>query len=93
MRDLSKDRSPARHNSATVKPWTLEQLVEGCERAGIHRTAAMAHIVQAGASEKGRQHEPRRCLHRDLVLPRPVCFPAADEAADGPRSTTTPRRR
>ena len=35
MRDLAKDRSLLAINSATVKPWTLEQLVEGCVRAGI----------------------------------------------------------
>ena len=35
LRDLSNDRSLLAINSATVKPWTLEQLVEGCVRAGI----------------------------------------------------------
>jgi len=52
MRDLSKDRSLLAINSATVKPWTLEQLIEGCVRSGITGIAPWRDIVQATASRK-----------------------------------------
>ena len=52
MRDLSKDRSLLAINSATVKPWTLEQLVEGCVRAGITAIAPWRDIVQAAGVDK-----------------------------------------
>jgi sugar phosphate isomerase/epimerase len=35
MRDLSKDKSLLSINTATVKPWSLEQVIEGCARHGI----------------------------------------------------------
>ena len=34
-------------NSMTVKPWSLEQLVEGCARAGISAISPWRDIVQA----------------------------------------------
>jgi hypothetical protein len=52
MRDLSRDRSLLAINSATVKPWTLEQLIEGCVRAGITGIAPWRDIVQATGVEK-----------------------------------------
>ena len=52
MRDLSRDKSLLAINSATVKPWTLEQLVEGCVRAGITGIAPWRDIVQAAGVEK-----------------------------------------
>ena len=52
MRDLSRDKSLLAINSATVKPWTLEQLVEGCVRAGITGIAPWRDIVQAVGVEK-----------------------------------------
>jgi len=35
MRDLSKDKSLLSINTATVKQWSLEQVIEGCARLGI----------------------------------------------------------
>lgn len=79
MRDLSKDRSLLAINSATVKSWTLEQLVEGCARAGIAAIAPWRDIVQAhGVEQAGK-------LIRDARLDvscycRGGLFTAADEA-------------
>jgi len=60
MRDLSNDRSLLSINSATVKPWSLEQLVEGCARAGISAISPWRDIVQAYGAERAgkliRQH-------------------------------------
>ena len=50
MRDLSTNRDLLAINSATVKLWTLEQLVEGCARAGISAIAPWRDIVQAAPS-------------------------------------------
>jgi sugar phosphate isomerase/epimerase len=47
MRDLSNDRSLLSINSMTVKAWSLEQLVEGCARAGISAISPWRDIVQA----------------------------------------------
>jgi sugar phosphate isomerase/epimerase len=52
MRDLSNDRSLLSINSATVKPWSLEQLVEGCARAGISAISPWRDIVQACGVER-----------------------------------------
>ena len=35
MRDLSKDKALLSINTATVKQWSLEQVIEGCARHGI----------------------------------------------------------
>jgi sugar phosphate isomerase/epimerase len=79
MRDLSNNRDLLAINSATVKPWTLEQLVEGCARAGISAIAPWRDIVQAvGIAKAGK-------VIRDAgiavsCLCRGGMFPAADEA-------------
>ena len=52
MRDLSHDRSLLSINSMTVKPWSLEQLVEGCTRAGISAISPWRDIVQACGVER-----------------------------------------
>jgi sugar phosphate isomerase/epimerase len=52
MRDLSHDRSLLSVNSATVKPWSLEQLVDGCARAGITAISPWRDIVQACGVER-----------------------------------------
>ena len=55
MRDLSSDRRWLAVNSATVKAWSLPQLVEGCQRAGIGAIAPWRDIVQAcGVETAGR---------------------------------------
>jgi sugar phosphate isomerase/epimerase len=52
MRDLSHDRSLLSINSMTVKPWSLEQLVAGCVRAGISAISPWRDIVQACGLER-----------------------------------------
>jgi sugar phosphate isomerase/epimerase len=52
MRDLSQDRSLLSINSMTVKPWSLEQLVEGCARAGLSAISPWRDIVQACGVER-----------------------------------------
>ena len=90
MRDLSHDRGLLAINSATVKAWSLEQLVEGCARAGISAIAPWRDIVQAsGVDRAGR-------LIRDAGLEvsclcRGGMFPAADEA--GRRAALEDNRR
>jgi sugar phosphate isomerase/epimerase len=79
MRELSNDRSLLAINSATVKTWTLPQLVDGCARAGIAAIAPWRDIVQAVGVEKAGR------LIRDVGLGvscycRAGLFPAADEA-------------
>ena len=79
MRDLSTNRDLLAINSATVKLWTLEQLVGGCARAGISAIAPWRDIVQAvGVAKAGK-------VIRDAgiavsCLCRGGMFPAADEA-------------
>ena len=60
MRDLSNDRSLLSINSMTVKAWSLEQLVEGCARAGITAISPWRDIVQACGVERAAQADPRR---------------------------------
>ena len=79
MRDFSNDRAQLAINSATVKAWSLEQLVDGCARAGITGIAPWRDIVQAAGVEKAGK------LIRDAGLDvtclcRGGMFPAADEA-------------
>jgi sugar phosphate isomerase/epimerase len=52
MRDLSNDRSLLSINSMTVKPWSLEQLLAGCSRAGISAISPWRDIVQACGIER-----------------------------------------
>jgi sugar phosphate isomerase/epimerase len=90
VRDLSNDRSLLAINSATVKSWTLEQLVEGCARAGIGAIAPWRDIVQVvGSATAGK-------LIRDAGLTvscycRAGLFPAADDA--GRRAALDDNRR
>jgi sugar phosphate isomerase/epimerase len=90
MRNLSNDRSLLAINSATVKSWTLEQLVEGCARAGIGAIAPWRDVVQAvGIDKAGR-------LIREAGLTvscycRAGLFPAADDA--GRRAALEDNRR
>jgi sugar phosphate isomerase/epimerase len=90
VRDFSNDHSALAVNSATVKSWTLRQLVDGCARAGIGGIAPWRDIVQdAGAQQAGR-------LLRDAgiaatCLCRGGLFPAADEA--GRRAAIVENRR
>jgi sugar phosphate isomerase/epimerase len=90
MRDLSQDRALLAINSATVKAWSLEQLLDGCARAGISAIAPWRDIVQACGPEKAGR------LIRDKnfevsCLCRAGMFPAADDA--GRRAVRDDNRR
>jgi sugar phosphate isomerase/epimerase len=79
MRDLSNDRSLFAVNSATVKPWNLEQLIDGCVRAGITAIAPWRDIVQAvGADKAGNMVRAAGLAVTSYC--RAGLFPAADEA-------------
>ena len=90
MRDLSKDRSLLAINSATVKPWTLEQLVGGCVRAGITAIAPWRDIVQNTGVEKAG-HLIRAAGLTVTCYCRAGLFPAADEV--GRRAALDDNRR
>ncbi|MFL6797076.1 MAG: sugar phosphate isomerase/epimerase family protein [Xanthobacteraceae bacterium] len=78
MRDLSQDRSLISINSATVKSWTLEQLVEGCVRAGLSAISPWRDIVQAyGAARAGKLIREHGMTVTGLC--RGGTFTAADE--------------
>jgi sugar phosphate isomerase/epimerase len=79
MRDLSDDSRLLAINSATVKAWSLPQLVEGCQRAGIPAIAPWRDIVQAAGVESAGKMI--RAAGLDVsCLCRGGMFPAADEA-------------
>jgi sugar phosphate isomerase/epimerase len=90
MRDLSHDTRFLAVNSATVKAWSLEQLIEGCKRANITAIAPWRDIVQAcGVEKAGRLI---RTADLDVsCLCRGGMFPAADEA--GRRAALDDNRR
>ena len=78
MRDLSRNTQLLAINSATVKVWSLSQLVEGCNRAGISAIAPWRGIVQAvGIAQAGR------IIHNGGMTVTALCrgglFPAVDE--------------
>jgi sugar phosphate isomerase/epimerase len=79
MRDLSKDRSQLAINSATVKAWTLPQLVDGCARSGIMAIAPWRDIVQAVGAEKAGKLIREAGLSVSCYC-RAGLFPAAEEA-------------
>jgi sugar phosphate isomerase/epimerase len=90
MRDLSNDRALLSINSMTVKPWSLEQLVEGCARAGISAISPWRDIVQAcGAERAGKLIRAQGMTVTGLC--RGGMFPAADEA--GRRAALEDNRR
>ena len=80
MRDLANDRSLLSINSMTVKPWSLEQLVEGCTRAGISAISPWRDIVQAcGLERAGKLIRAHGMTVTGLC--RGGMFPAADAAS------------
>src|SRR5207302_6372086 len=90
IRDLSNDRSLLSINSATVKPWSLEQLVEGCARAGISAISPWRDIVQAcGVERAGKLIRAHGITVTGLC--RGGMLPAADEA--GRRAALDDNRR
>jgi sugar phosphate isomerase/epimerase len=90
MRDLSQDRSLLAINSATVKSWTLEQLIEGCVRAGIPAIAPWRDIVHAVGAERAGNMIRAAGLTVSCYC-RAGLFPAADEA--GRRAALEDNRR
>jgi len=90
MRDLSNDRSLISINSMTVKPWSLEQLVEACARAGLSAISPWRDIVQACGVERAG-----KLIRRHGMTVTGLCrggmFPAADDA--GRRAALDDNRR
>ena len=80
MRDLSNDRSLLSINSMTVKPWSLEQLVAGCARAGLSAISPWRDIVQVCGVERAAALI-RASGMTVTGLCRGGMFPAADAAA------------
>jgi sugar phosphate isomerase/epimerase len=90
MRDLSNDRALISVNSMTVKSWSLEQLLDGCARAGISAISPWRDIVQAcGAERAGKLIRAQGMTVTGLC--RGGMFPAADEA--GRRAALDDNRR
>jgi sugar phosphate isomerase/epimerase len=90
MRDLTQDRALLAINSATVKAWSLDQLVDGCVRSGIAAIAPWRDIIQAA----GIENAARLIRSRGLTvtcLCRGGMFPAADAA--GRRAALDDNRR
>jgi sugar phosphate isomerase/epimerase len=79
MRDLANDSKLLAINSATVKAWSLAQLVEGCQRAGIPAIAPWRDIVQAAGIENAGKMIRNAGLEVSCLC-RGGMFPAADEA-------------
>jgi sugar phosphate isomerase/epimerase len=90
MRDLAGDRSLLSINSMTVKSWSLEQLVEGCTRAGLSAISPWRDIVQAHGPERAG-HLIRAHGMTVTGLCRGGRFPAADAA--GRRAALDDNRR
>jgi sugar phosphate isomerase/epimerase len=90
MRDLSNDRALLSINSMTVKAWSLEQLLEGCARAGLSAISPWRDIVQAcGAERAGKLIRGHGMTVTGLC--RGGMFPAADAA--GRRAALDDNRR
>ena len=90
MRDLSNDRSWLSINSMTVKAWSLEQLVEGCARAGVTAISPWRDIVLACGVERAA-----KLIRSHGMTVTGLCrggmFPASDEA--GRRAALDDNRR
>lgn len=79
MRDFSNDTRQLAINSATVKSWSLKELVDGCARAGITAIAPWRDIVQAvGNAQAGKIIRDAGIVATGLC--RGGLFPASDEA-------------
>jgi sugar phosphate isomerase/epimerase len=80
MRDLSHDRALLSINSITVKAWSLQQLVEGCARAGIAAISPWRDIVQDFGVERAA-----KLIRAHGMAVTGLCrggmFPAADAAS------------
>ena len=90
MRDFSNDHSALAINSATVKSLNLQQLVDGCARAGITTIAPWRDLIQAiGIPQAGKIIRDAGLKVTSLV--RGGLFTAADDA--GRRAAIEDNRR
>ncbi|HVG52211.1 MAG TPA: sugar phosphate isomerase/epimerase [Xanthobacteraceae bacterium] len=90
MRDFSNDHSALAINSATVKSLNLQQLVDGCARAGITAIAPWRDLVQAvGIPQAGKMIRDAGLKVTSLV--RAGLFTASD--AGGRRAAIDDNRR
>jgi sugar phosphate isomerase/epimerase len=55
MRDLSNDRRWFALNTATVKSWSLPQVIDGCARAGVTAIAPWRDMIQQCGVERAAQ--------------------------------------
>jgi sugar phosphate isomerase/epimerase len=79
MRDLSGDTRLLSINTATVRNWSLAEVIEGCARAGITAISPWRDKVQ----ECGLIHAAALCRRHGMTvtgLCRGGMFPAADAA-------------
>ena len=79
MRDLSGDTGWLSINTATVRNWSLAEVIEGCARAGITAISPWRDKVQ----ECGLIHAAALCRRHGMTvtgLCRGGMFPAADAA-------------
>ena len=79
MRDLSKDKSLLSINTATVKLWSLEQVIEGCARHGIGGIAPWRDKLHECGVEKAAKLIRTHGLEVSGLC-RGGMFPAADAA-------------
>src|SRR5262249_62042159 len=90
MRDLSHDRALLSINSMTVKAWPLEQLIEGCARAGMSAISPWRDIVQACGLERAA-----KLIRAHGMTVTGLCrggmFPAADAASRRAAPDDNPR--
>jgi len=79
MRNFTDDTRLLAINSATVKAWSLQELADGCARAGVTAIAPWRDIVQAvGNAQAGKIIRDAGLVATGLC--RGGMFPAADEA-------------
>jgi sugar phosphate isomerase/epimerase len=90
MRDLSHDRALLSINSITVKPWSFEQLVEGCARAGLSAISPWRDILLACGVERAAKLVRSHGM-TVTGLCRGGMFPAVDAA--GRRAALDDNRR
>ena len=79
MRDLSRDKSLLSINTATVKQWSLEQVIEGCARHGIGGIAPWRDKLHECGVEKAAKLIKTHGLQVSGLC-RGGMFPAADAA-------------
>ena len=92
MRDFSTTTRGLRSTRATVKSWPLQQLVEGCARAGITGDLALARPRRGGRASTARRSSIRDAGLTVTGYCRGGMFPAPMPPDGAPRSRTTSAR-